>query len=467
VVPLCPRNWPRSSTPRRRLLATADVLPYQLIRRKREGETLEPGAFADLLRGFQSGSVPDYQMAALLMAIYFRGLAPTELETLVRVMVESGEVVDFAGSPGRRVDKHSTGGVGDKVSLVLAPLAAALGVQVPMMSGRGLGHSGGTVDKLESIPGLGMELSLDAFREQVLDLGLALISQTPEIAPLDGKLYALRDVTATVESIPLMASSIMSKKVAEGIDGLVLDVKVGNGAFLPEEERALELAHTMIAIGREYGRDVVALLTAMDRPLGRAVGNALEVAEAIDSLRGAGPPDLREVAVALTAEMLVLGAVAASIDHGREQAEAALDDGRALDLFARVVQAQGGDPRVIHDPSRLPRAPVQLPVEAHTDGRVTAMDTRALGEVAVSLGAGRAELGAAVDPRVGFVMEVGPGTEVTRGQPLAMVHAADQDSARRAASAIRSALRLGDGPGDYRPLISHRVTTDGVEVLAS
>lgn len=441
------------------------MLPYQLIRRKRDGEALDPDAFADVLRGFQAGSVPDYQMAALLMAIYFRGLTPPELGTLVRVMVESGQVVDFAGSPGRRIDKHSTGGVGDKVSLVLAPLAAALGVQVPMMSGRGLGHSGGTVDKLESIPGLRMELSLEAFRAQVLDLGLALISQTPQIAPLDGKLYALRDVTATVESIPLMASSIMSKKVAEGIDGLVLDVKVGNGAFLPEEARALELARTMIAIGQEYGRHVVALLTAMDRPLGRAVGNALEVGEAMECLRGGGPSDLREVTVALTAEMLVLGDVADSLDDGRRHAGAALDDGRALDLFARVVEAQGGDPRVIDHPERLPRAPVQRVVDADAAGRVVSMDTRALGELAVALGAGRAELGAAVDPRVGFVLEVGPGDEVERGQALAVVHTADEASAQGAADAVRNALRIGDGSGDYRPLVSHRVTADGVERL--
>jgi pyrimidine-nucleoside phosphorylase len=441
------------------------VPAYQLIRRKRDGEVLDPDAFAGFLRAFQDGTIPDYQMAALLMAIYFRGLSPTELQTLVRVMVESGRVVDFSGEPGHRVDKHSTGGVGDKVSLVLAPLAAALGVQVPMMSGRGLGHSGGTVDKLEAIPGFRMDLSLDAFRAQVLRMGLALISQTPEIAPLDGRLYSLRDVTATVESIPLMASSIMSKKIAEGIDGLVLDIKVGNGAFLPEEARALELAETMIAIGEEHGRRVVALLTAMDRPLGRAVGNALEVVEAVAALRGGGPPDLRQVTVALTAEMLVLAEAASSLEDGRRQAAAALDDGRALDMLRRVVEAQGGDARAIDEPERLPRAPVRRTVAAKRSGRV-AMATRALGEAAVALGAGRAALGDPVDPRVGFVLAVSAGDRVEAGEPLCEVHAADEAAADRAVAAVQAAIGVDDGEPDLRPLLSHRVTAGGVERLA-
>lgn len=443
------------------------MLAHHLIRRKRDGDALDPAELADLLRRFQDGSVPDYQMAALLMAIYFQGLSSTELETLVRVIVESGRVVDFGDEPGRRVDKHSTGGVGDKVSLVLAPLAASLGVQVPMMSGRGLGHSGGTVDKLESISGLRLALPLDAFRDQVLRLGLALISQTPEIAPLDGRLYALRDVTATVESVPLIASSIMGKKIAEGIDGLVLDIKVGNGAFLPEEDRALELARTMIGIGAAHGRRVVALLTAMDRPLGRAVGNALEVAEAIEALRGGGPRDLRDVTVALTAEMLVLGDVAASVAEARGQVEAALDDGRGLEVLARVVEAQGGDPRQVEDPDRLPRAPIRRTVACEEAGQVVTIRTRAIGEAAVALGAGRSVIGQAIDPRVGFMMAVAPGMAVEPGQPLAEVHAADDAAADRAAAAIRAAIVVGWDPGGFRPLVSHRVTSDGMEVLAA
>ncbi|HUG40792.1 MAG TPA: thymidine phosphorylase [Longimicrobiales bacterium] len=439
--------------------------PYALILKKRDGEPVPPEALREFLRGYDRGTVPDYQMAAFLMAVQFRGLSSPELQALVEEILASGGRVDFGGAPGRRVDKHSTGGVGDKVSLVLAPLVASLGVQVPMMSGRGLGHSGGTVDKLESIPGFTMALSLERFRAQVLELGTALISQTPEIAPLDGKLYALRDVTGTVASIPLIAASIMSKKVAEGIDGLVLDVKAGNGAFLPEEERVLELAGAMIAIGEEHGLEVVALVTAMDRPLGVAVGNALEVAEAVDALRGGGPPDLREVTVALASEMLVLGRVAATVEDGRRQAEAALGDGRALATMRRVVEAQGGDGRVIDDPGRLPKAPVVRPVSAGAAGRVEAMDTRAIGEAAVGLGAGRTSLEDRIDPRVGFRVLVGPGDRVSAETVLAEVHAADEASAERAAGEMLAAVRVGDGSASPRPLISHRVTAAGVERL--
>jgi pyrimidine-nucleoside phosphorylase len=441
------------------------VLPGHLIRRKRDGEALEPEALEAFLRGFHAGSVPDYQMAALLMAIYFQGLSPSELDLLVRQILESGHVVDFGGAPGRRIDKHSTGGVGDKVSLALAPLAAALGLQVPMMSGRGLGHSGGTVDKLEAIPGMRLDLSLEAFRTQVLDLGLALISQTPEIAPLDGRLYALRDVTATVESIPLIAASIMSKKIAEGMDGLVLDVKVGDGAFMRDEDRALELARTMIGIGESHGRRVVALLTAMDRPLGRAVGNVLELAEALDCLRGGGPPDLREVTVALTAEMLVLGEVAATPEEGRQAAAAALDDGRAVEVLARVVAAQGGDPDVVTGERPLEAAPVCRTLEADRDGTVGGGWTRALGEIAMGLGAGRARSDQAIDPRVGFVLFVRPGEPVRTGQPLLEIHAADEASAYRAARALVAAIPIGDQAPRLRPLVSHRVTVAGVETL--
>lgn len=437
------------------------MIASQLIRRKRDGDSLEPDELRAFLDGFDGGAVTDYQMAAFLMAVHFQGLDDRELNVLVDAILASGNRVRF--DAGRHVDKHSTGGVGDTVSLVLAPLVAALGVPVPMMSGRGLGHSGGTVDKLESIPGIRLDLSLDEFREQVDALGLALISQTPEIAPLDGKLYALRDVTATVESVPLIASSIMSKKVAEGIDGLVLDVKVGNGAFLPQEDRALELARTMIGIGAAQGLDVVALITAMDRPLGRAVGNALEVAEALETLRGAGPPDLRAVTVALAAEMLVLGGAAPGREAARGLAESALDDGRGLDRFREVVEAQGGDPAAIDDPTRLPTAPVRRSAESERAGRVVAMDTRAIGEAAVALGAGRTTVDGGIDPSVGFVMAVGPGDEVEPGQPLAEVHAADESSAAVAARALRDAIAIGDGEPGFRPLVSHRVTADGTE----
>lgn len=439
------------------------MVPAQLIRRKRDGETLDPAQLDWLLRGFMDGAVADYQMAAFLMATHFRGLGPGELEALVSAILASGERVRFDGI--RPVGKHSTGGVGDTVSLVLAPLVASLGVPVPMMSGRGLGHSGGTVDKLEAIPGMRLDLSLAEFKDQVRELGVALIGQTREIAPLDGKLYALRDVTATVECVPLIAASIMSKKVAEGIGGLVLDVKVGNGAFLPEEDRALELARTMIEIGVREGLEVVALLTAMDRPLGRAIGNALEVVEALDVLQGAGPADLREVTVALASEMLVLGGAATGTDRGRALAEEALDDGRALDMFRRVVEAQGGDPHITEDPGRLPVAPVQRAVTAKRGGRVVAMDTRGIGEAAVSLGAGRTTLNGEIDPRVGFVMAVAPGDAVEAGASLAEVHAADETSAAEAAEALRAAIRIGPEEPVIRPLVSHRITAGGLEHL--
>lgn len=442
------------------------MIPYQLIRRKRDGSAIGPEALAGLFRAYGAGDVPDYQMAAFLMAVYFRGLEPDELDALVDVMLHSGQVVDFGDRVPTCVDKHSTGGVGDKVSLVLAPLVSALGVGVPMMSGRGLGHTGGTLDKLESIPGFRTDLELDAFRAQMESIGCAMIGQTDEIAPLDRRLYALRDVTATVECIPLIASSIMSKKLAEGIHALVLDVKRGAGAFLPELDRALDLARTMIGIGRAHGRDVVALVTAMDRPLGRAVGNALEVRECIDALRGGGPADLRHVTLALAAEMLVLGGAAGDVASARALAETALDDGRALAQMARIIEAQGGDPAVLDDETRLPTAAVTRAVVAERGGVVDHIDARAVGEAAVALGAGRATLDSLIDPGVGFVLQVRPGDEVQTGGLLGTVHASSEADAERGARALAAAMGIEESQTSQPlPLISHRVTVAGVEEL--
>jgi pyrimidine-nucleoside phosphorylase len=443
------------------------VIAYQLIQKKRDGEALEPRELEWIFREFHERRLPEYQMAALLMAIFFRGLSPVEGRALVQVMLRSGAVLDLADIPGTKVDKHSTGGVGDKVSLILAPLVAALGVPVPMMSGRGLGHSGGTLDKLEVIPGFRTDLSVMEFREQVARLGCALIGQTEDIAPLDRRLYALRDVTATVESTPLIAASIMSKKLAEGIDALVLDVKWGGGAFLPEQERALELAQMMIAIGREHGREVVALMTAMDRPLGYAVGNALEVEEAVFALRGEGPADLREVTVALAVEMLLLGGAAENRSAARAAAEAALDDGRALETMKQVVVAQGGNAAVLDDPALLPQAPVRRVYEAKDAGHVAAVDALVIGRAAVALGAGRAHLGAAIDAAVGFHITVKPGTTVARGEPLATIHARTEADAAAAHAALDRAIRIADSPAVPLPLVSHRVTAGGVEDLAA
>lgn len=433
------------------------MTPAFIIRAKREGQELEPDDIRRFFDGYTEGVVQEYQMSAFLMAVFFRGMTSRELAALVDVMIGSGEVADLSTVPGVKVDKHSTGGVGDKVSIVLAPLVAALGVPVPMMSGRGLGHTGGTLDKLETIPGFRTDLTLQEYRAQMEAIGCALIGQTDEVAPLDRRLYALRDVTATVESIPLIASSIMSKKMAEGIDALVLDVKIGNGAFMPERDRATELARTMIGIGQARGRKVVALLTAMDRPLGHAIGNALEIEECVFALRGGGPADLRHVTLELAAEMLVLGGAARDVDSARALAADALDDGRALDMMRRIIEAQGGNAAVLDDPGLLPQTAARDVVEAETDGVVSSMDVRAIGDAAVAIGAGRRTLGAAIDPAVGFHITVKPGDEVGKGQPIATVYAADLDAARTAAAALRAAIHIGAEPALPLPLISDRI----------
>lgn len=433
------------------------MTPAQTVRRKRDGIELPDDEIRAFFDGYARGTVEEYQMSAFLMAVYYRGLSAAELAVLVDVMIESGATADLGAVPGTKVDKHSTGGVGDKVSIVLAPLVASLGVPVPMMSGRGLGHTGGTVDKLESIPGFRTDLSLREFSDQMQRIGCALIAQTGEIAPLDRRLYALRDVTATVESIPLIASSIMSKKIAEGIDALVLDVKVGSGAFLPERDRAEELARTMIGIGRRRGRSVVALLTAMDRPLGHAIGNALEVEECVHALHGEGPADLRELTLALAAEMLVLGNAAPDTTAAREAARAALDDGRALDKMREIIAAQGGNPSVLDDPAILPQAEARRVVHATETGTVTRMDVRAIGEAAVELGAGRRALGDAIDPAVGFHITVKPGDRVERDQPIGTVYARTADAAEQAAARILDAIETADRAAHPLPLIIDRL----------
>jgi pyrimidine-nucleoside phosphorylase len=442
-------------------------MDYDAIRRKRDGAELSPGEIRAFFNAYMEGGITEYQMSAFLMSVYFNGMSASELAALVDVMIGSGIVADLRAVPGVKVDKHSTGGVGDKVSLVLAPLVACLGVPVPMMSGRGLGHTGGTVDKLESIPGFRTDLTLREYRAQLERIGCALIAQTREIAPLDGRLYALRDVTATVESIPLIASSIMSKKLAEGIDALVLDVKHGNGAFLPEFERAEELARTMIAIGSAQGRSVVALVTAMDRPLGHAIGNALEVEEAVFALRGEGPDDLRELTVALASEMLVLGRASPDIGAAHTMAEAALRDGRALEKMREIILAQGGNECVLEDPAVLPQAPVRRAVEIAEAGVIAGIDVRAIGRAAVSLGAGRKRLDDIIYPGVGFHLTVKPGDEVTSGARIATVFAMDEEHADHGVHALLSSIRVGTAAPEPLPLVSHRITERGTEPLVT
>jgi pyrimidine-nucleoside phosphorylase len=439
------------------------VIP-SLIQHKRDGHALEPAQWSQLIREYTAGRVPDYQMSALLMAVVWRGMAPEELAALTDAMIESGDRLSFTGFSTPRVDKHSTGGVGDKVSLLLAPMVASCGVAVPMMSGRGLGHTGGTLDKLESIAGFRTALTLAETRAQIERLGCAMLGQTPEIAPADKRLYALRDVTGTVESIPLISASIMSKKLAEGLNGLVLDVKTGSGAFLPEPARAMELAQTMIALGQVRGCPTVALLTAMDRPLGRACGNALEVEEAIEGLRGNGPEDLMEVTYALGVEMLLLVGAASDAADARLRLEESVTSGRALEKFGQVIEAQGGNPAVLEDPSVLPQAAEVEVFRSPADGIVTRVEPRRIGQAIVELGGGRRTIDDQVDASVGFVIPTKPGQRVRTGEPLASVFASDKKGIDTGLAALKEAILIGE-KGRLMPLITHRVTADGVTAL--
>jgi len=430
---------------------------YELIKRKRDGGRLEAEEIEAFVSGYARGEIPDYQAAAMAMAIFFRGLDEEELAAWTKAMLESGEVLDLSDVPGAKVDKHSTGGVGDKVSIPLVPLAVACGLKVPMIAGRGLGHTGGTVDKLESIPGFAVDLDVETFKRQIRTVGAALIGQTERLAPADRKLYALRDATATVESIPLIASSIMSKKLAEGADGLVLDVKVGRGAFMRDLDQARRLAGTMVAIGRGMGRRVVALLTDMDDPLGVAVGNALEVVESIDVLRGRGPADTTALTVELGAEMLLLGGLVDTVEAGRERIRAAIAGGAGLEAFRALIAAQGGDARVIDDPSILPRAPHAIEVRAPRGGWIRGVHAGEVGHAAVMLGAGRARKEDAIDPAVGFVLHWRRGDRVEAGETLAYAHVRDPEAARPAIARFLAAWEIADEAPAPRPLFLDRI----------
>jgi pyrimidine-nucleoside phosphorylase len=424
-----------------------------VIRKKRDGLALDRAEIEAFVAGATSGAWPEYQTSALLMAVVLRGMTAEETAWLTAAMVYSGEKLDLSDIPGPKVDKHSTGGVGDKTSLILAPLAAACGAVVPMMSGRGLGHTGGTLDKLESIPGFRVGLSLPEFRAALRKVGCALIGQTAEIAPADKKLYALRDVTATVESIPLITASIMSKKIAEGIDSLVMDVKCGRGAFMKERGDARRLAESLVAIGRANGVRTEALLTAMDAPLGRAVGNALEVAECVETLKGRGPRDLEELSVGLAARMLRLGGVAASDAEAGAKVRAALDSGRGLEKLGQIIEQQGGDPRVIDDHSRLPAAPRRHVHAADRSGFVVHLDAELIGRATMVLGAGRNRVEESVHPAVGAVVHAKPGEAVRPGQPLLELHHHDAAKLEAALELVRGACVIADEPPPARPLV--------------
>ncbi len=428
----------------------------EIIAAKRDGQELIPDEIRRLIAGLLDGRVADYQMTAFLMATFFRGMTDAETVALTEAMLRSGKVLDLSSVPGVKVDKHSTGGVGDKVSIALAPLVAACGAPVPMVSGRGLGHTGGTLDKLEAIPGFRTDLSTEDFIRIVGEVGTCMIGQTKDVAPADKKIYALRDVTATVECIPLIVASILSKKLAEGIDALVLDVKVGSGAFMKDEARAKELATALVRVGTRAGKRVVARLTDMNVPLGIAVGNANETFEALELLHGRGPSDLRDVTLALSAEMLVLAKRADTEKDAMKSLQNAIDSGAAVRVAEKMIAAQHGDPSVATDPSKLAIAPERVDVVAERAGFVTRADALVIGLAAVAMGAGRARAEDVVDPAVGISVLAKPGDRVERGQPLAALHVKKRDASIE--ERVRSAYAIADAPPPARVLFRERIT---------
>ncbi len=432
----------------------------ELIAAKRDGLRLSSAEIAHVVASFVDGTLADYQMSAWLMAVFFRGLDDEETVALTESMLHSGRVLDLSSVPGVKVDKHSTGGVGDKVSICLAPLVAACGVPVPMVSGRGLGHTGGTLDKLEAIPGFRTDLDVATFTRIVRDVGTCMIGQTKEIAPADKRIYALRDVTATVECVPLIVASILSKKLAEGIDGLVLDVKVGRGAFMKREADARVLAEALVRVGTRAGKRVVALLTDMDTPLGATVGNAIETREAIEVLHGRAPADVTECTLLLAIEMLLLGRVAKNADEARKKLGAAIASGDAVRVLERMIEAQGGDARVAAEPGRLALAPCTVAVPAPASGYVAAIDALEIGLTGVAMGAGRTRADQAVDPAVGITLVRKPGDRVESGDTLAELHVRRPDDALRVADRVRAAFRVAPEPPPPMPFVRGRVEVE-------
>jgi len=427
-----------------------------VIRKKRDAVELSKEEIEGLVSAYTNGEIPDYQVSAWLMAVVLRGMTRPETAALTDAMLRSGEVLDLSDLPAIKVDKHSTGGVGDKTSLVLAPLVAAAGIAVPMISGRGLGHTGGTLDKLESIPGFNVNLPVAEFRRLLEVCGCAMIGQTAEIAPADRKLYALRDVTGTVESPYLICASIMSKKLAEGIDALVLDVKTGSGAFMKSEKDAAFLAELMVETGERMGKEVVALITDMDQPLGNMIGNALEVIEVIDVLKGGGPEDLKELCFELAGWMLHLGGAAKSVDAGKKRSSEIIASGRALETFRRMIELQGGDARVVDDAGRLPLARETMQVAAAKAGYISSMQCEQMGTACVILGGGRERKEDSVDPAVGIVLHKKVGDRVNVGEPIATIHYNDESRGERARQLISESCQIGDVAPQRRPLI-HKV----------
>ncbi|MBO7224112.1 MAG: thymidine phosphorylase [Kiritimatiellae bacterium] len=433
------------------------MVPQWIIEKKRDGGHISEADIRELIDLYSKGEIPDYQMSAFLMAVYFKGMSFDEVTALTDAMMRSGDVLDFSNYGSLSVDKHSTGGVGDKLSIPLAPLVAAVGVVVPMISGRGLGITGGTLDKLESIPGYNTQLTTEQFQDVLAKVGCSIIGQTARLAPADKKLYALRDVTGTVPSIPLISASIMSKKLAEGAAGLVLDVKCGRGAFMKSMDDARTLAKTMQAIGRGMGRNIVALLTNMDSPLGEKIGNTLEIEESIDVLKGKGPADIRELTMALAVEMVLLAKLAETPEEAKAKLEAALESGAALQKFRDMVIAQGGDARIIDDYSLMPQAPVKLDVCADASGYVETIDADAIGRMVLLLGGGRRQVTDSINYGVGISNLIKLGTEVKPGDRLMTIHAASEAEGKALISSARDAVTLVENKPSERTLIFERL----------
>jgi pyrimidine-nucleoside phosphorylase len=433
-----------------------------LIRKKRNGGTLSRAELEYLIGGYLDGSVKEYQMSAFLMSVYFRGMGFEETSILTDVMLRSGTVVDLSSVPGVKVDKHSTGGVGDKVSLILAPMVAACGVPVPMVSGRGLGHTGGTLDKLESIPGFRTDLSLEEYRRVIGEIGLVMIGQTADLVPADRRMYALRDVTATVESIPLIAGSIMSKKIAEGIDSLVLDVKVGRGAFMKDDKEAIELAATLIAIGASFGKKTIGYLTDMSQPLGYAVGNWLEVKECVECMQGRDIPDLMEVTCLLGGAMVMLGGKAASVEEGQQLCRAAIKSGSALARFHELVRRQGGDLAYLTGERAYPESRNIVEVRSAGEGAVVSIDALEIGLAGIAVGAGRTRLDDPIDPKAGIVLRKKVGDTIEKGEVLALVHTDRGEALKDVEARVRQAFGIGAKGVKPPPLIHAMIDARGV-----
>ncbi len=434
----------------------------EVIRKKRNGETLSSEELKFIIDGFVKGTVPEYQISSFLMATYFRGMTKDETAEFTRLMLHSGEVVDLSGISGIKVDKHSTGGVGDKISLPLAPIVAACGVPVPMISGRGLGHTGGTLDKLESIPGFSTSLSIEEYKKVIGEIGLVMIGQTKEIAPADKKMYALRDVTATVECIPLIAGSIMSKKLAEGINALVLDVKTGRGAFMQTYEQSVELAQALVGIGTSFGKETIGFITAMDQPLGFAVGNWLEIAESIECLRGKGPADVMEVTFVLGGAMVMLGGKADSINEGIERCKEVVDTGKAFNKFFALVERQGGDTKFLIYPEQYPKSKYSQEIKSTAAGFISSIDSLELGLTGITLGAGRTKVDDPIDPKAGILLRKKAGDAVKVGETVAEFYTDKPDVVDSAKDRITKAFSVSTIRPKDSPLVISVVDKDGV-----